>query len=155
MPARRAASVLPPTAKMWRPKRVRRVMKSNAATKPTRISAAIGTPRSLFMTHTATSAAMATAPTRMASSAVLGADSPALTRRWRPRMAAAAYAAIADQGDDPTGGVGQELAGQVAEAAGREVDRARLAEHLELQALPAEQAGQRDDEAGIAELVEM
>ena len=40
----------------------------------------------------------------------------------------------------------QELAGQVGQQARVEVDRAGLAQHLELQALPAQQAGQRHDE---------
>lgn len=46
MPARRAASALPPTAKTCRPHRVRRVMTSNAMTSVSRISSATGKPRS-------------------------------------------------------------------------------------------------------------
>ena len=54
MPARRAASALPPTAKTWRPKLVRMTTYSMPTTKPSRISTASGTPRSELRIATAT-----------------------------------------------------------------------------------------------------
>ena len=61
MPARRAASALPPTAKTWRPKRVRVVMYWNTTTNADAGSAtASGTPRSALSTATVAMIAAAT-----------------------------------------------------------------------------------------------
>ncbi len=51
MPARRAASTLPPKAKICRPYRVRRSTKSRATTTPRKITTASGRPLYWFSSH--------------------------------------------------------------------------------------------------------
>ncbi len=81
MPARRAASALPPTAKTCRPKAVRRVMKSTRITIPMKISTASGTPRSSLSTATAASTPATTTAMRMASRMIGMVSSPDAARR--------------------------------------------------------------------------
>ena len=116
-------------------------------TNPTRISAASGTPRSELSTATATMIATATSPIRSTTRPSGGAGKPgrhpALPRPQRRRRRTAP---IATSADDPAHRVAVERAGQADDLRVGEVDRAGLAQHLELGALPGEQAGQRDDE---------
>ena len=81
MPARRAASAFPPTAKMWRPKRVRVTTNSPPATKPTRMSTASGTPRAAFITATAAITPAATTAMRNTTVGSGWVRSPAAIRR--------------------------------------------------------------------------
>ena len=80
MPARRAASALPPTANTWRPNRVRETRYCMPTTKPIRISTASGTPRSLLKIHMATATTTASTPIRTTTGTSAWSASPALTR---------------------------------------------------------------------------
>ncbi len=81
MPARRAASMLPPTAKMCRPYLVRAMTYWNPATKATRIRAASGSPRSWLKIPSATITAAATTTIRNTIGRRAWSASPAATRR--------------------------------------------------------------------------
>ena len=80
IPARRAASALPPTANTWRPKRVRVTTYCMPATNPTRISTASGTPRSELRIATAATTARATTTTRTITGTSAWSARPAVTR---------------------------------------------------------------------------
>ena len=85
MPARRAASALPPTAKTCRPQRVRVVTASKTTTKPSRISIASGTPRPASRTAMARRIPPPTRTIRATSPPVVPTPSPAAARRRRAR----------------------------------------------------------------------
>ena len=85
MPARRAASALPPTANTWRPKPVRLTRNSMPITKASRISSASGTPRSELRTATATITTAETSTKRTSCAAGLSPARPAATRRRWPK----------------------------------------------------------------------
>ena len=80
IPARRAASALPPTANTCRPNRVRVATYSMPPTKARRINTASGRPRSLFTTAIAAIAAAAASTIRMIGPASCWSASPAVTR---------------------------------------------------------------------------
>src|SRR5215212_8659554 len=104
MPARRAASAFPPTAYMCRPKVVLVVMYWNRRTAPTRMSAASGRPRSAF---------------RIAIAAMTAAERERRVRADREHR------------HDPAERVAVEDVGETGDLRIGEVDRARVAEHLE------------------------
>ena len=125
MPARRAASALPPTAKTWRPKPVRLTTYSIPTTKPSRISTASGTPRSELRTATATIVTTATsAEADDRAPAGLSPSSPAATRRRWPSDEHGAVGDDHDRGEDPADRVGVEGVGEAGDLRVGEVDRA-------------------------------
>ena len=83
IPARRAASALPPTAKTWRPKVVRLATYSMPTTKASRIITASGTPRSELRIATAAMTSAATKTKRTTSEAAGRRPSRPAVRRWR------------------------------------------------------------------------
>ena len=83
IPTRRAASALPPMARMWRPKRVLVTSRSTAATIPTERMTASGRPRSAPNTAAAPKTAAAVAASARPTLAGDRQGSPAATRRRR------------------------------------------------------------------------
>ncbi|KYG08193.1 hypothetical protein BE21_25100 [Sorangium cellulosum] len=81
IPARRAASALPPTAKTYRPNRVRRSTRSNPITNPSSKSSASGTPRSALSSPTIAGTKTTTTASRAAIAPREGSGSPASARR--------------------------------------------------------------------------
>ena len=146
MPARRAASALPPTANTWRPNTVRRVSTSNTTTKPTKMQTASGTPRSSLNTATATIAPDGddrqpdqVGPQRPERQARGPGPAPVRQRRRRRHD-------HHHRGQRPPDRVGEERAGEVGDRLVGQVDRAGAPEDVQQRALPGQQAGQRDDE---------
>ena len=83
MPARRAASALPPTANTWRPKRVREATYCMPTTNAIRIRTASGMPRSAFSTATTAITVAARMMMRAVGPAASVSASPALRRACR------------------------------------------------------------------------
>jgi hypothetical protein len=83
MPARRAASALPPTARTCLPNRVRLISRSTSATRPVKITNASGRPRSAASTAAAAKAPAVRTTIRVTIVRSGGMGSPAATRRRR------------------------------------------------------------------------
>lgn len=81
IPARRAASMPPPTAKTLRPYEVRRSTKSTITRDARKITSALETPAEEFSTYAVTNAATASRPTRSPISLVGRNGTPAALRR--------------------------------------------------------------------------
>ena len=87
MPARRAASALPPTANMCRPKRVLSVRYANASAKAKTMTMTRGSPRPWLTMKMSEMNAAAMRPTRMSRNWMGATVSPAALRRARPSKA--------------------------------------------------------------------
>ena len=151
IPARRAASALPPTANTCLPYVVRVISPWTRTTRPTRMTSASGRPRSALTIATAARMPAADAPTRSATAATGSTSSPAASRRRRRPRVESTIAAMHAGRDQPADDIGEEGPGQVGDAGIVDVDRAVAAEHGQQRALPPEQSRQGDDERGDPE----